>query len=58
MQNHQLRIQISAWSITISTVNERKQVISNIVSEILLEGKKLLFIIDELDRELPKYLTI
>jgi hypothetical protein len=39
----------------ITSVNERKEAISKIVNEILPEGKKLLIIIDELDRCNPSF---
>lgn len=39
----------------IRAVNERKQAISDIIGKILPEGKKLLFIIDELDRCNPEF---
>jgi hypothetical protein len=36
-------------------VNERKQAVSDIINKILPDGKKLLFIIDELDRCNPEF---
>lgn len=39
----------------IRAVNERKQAISDIIGKILPDGKKLLFIIDELDRCNPEF---
>lgn len=39
----------------IRAVNERKQAVSDIISKILPDGKKLLFIIDELDRCNPEF---
>lgn len=39
----------------ISTVKERKEAVSKIIQAILPEGKKLLFIVDELDRCNPKF---
>lgn len=40
---------------SIRDVNERKKAISDIISKILPDGKKLLFIIDELDRCNPEF---
>lgn len=40
---------------SISDVNERKKAVSDIISKILPDGKKLLFIIDELDRCNPEF---
>jgi hypothetical protein len=39
----------------ITTVNERKAAISKIISQIIPEGKKLLIIVDELDRCNPSF---
>lgn len=40
---------------SIDSVNERKDAVTKLISQILPEGKKLLFIIDELDRCNPEF---